>query len=98
MGHPIAGQRLGRPNGLAVPLVQGRHQGLLAARRNDQSRAVDQQAFAHRPGDVLSLESFQRVERPKFLARGRIEARHAAVGVHVIELAFGIRAAGPRAG
>ena len=92
---PVLAERLRGPDRPAALLVEGGHQGLLASRRYDHPRAIDQQALAHRPGDVLPLEPLQHIDGPEFLARVSLQADDAAVGVHVVELAFGVGAAGP---
>ena len=92
---PVFVERLRGPDRPAALLVEGGHQGLLASRRHDHPGAIDQQALAHRPGDVLPLETLQHIDGPEFLARVGLQADHAAVGVHVVELAFGVGAAGP---
>ena len=76
-------------------LVQGRHEGLRAAGRDDQPRAIDQQALAHRPGDVLGGEPIEDVGGPDFTARGGIDAGDPPVRVHVIQPTFGIHTGGP---
>ena len=91
----VVAQRGRGPYRLAGSLVERGHQGLAAAGRDDHPIAVDQQAFAQGPVDVLGVEPFEDVDGPDFAARVGFKADQAPVGAQVIEPAVGERAASP---
>ena len=95
----IAGEpdRIGRPDGLPRPLVERGHERFRSAGCHDEPVAIDHQALADSPGDVLCAEPFEDVDRPDFFAVIRVKADHTSVGVHLVKTAVVVGATGPGA-
>jgi hypothetical protein len=67
-------QRLALPEDGAVGFVERDQKRVASAGSDIDSAVIDEETFTEAPGDVLTVELFERVERPQFDAAGSVQA------------------------